>query len=149
MLDKSGRVRSILARLGFEDDDDDDDASCAAGGAHHGWCATVGCHGCGERLGTVRMLGMVVLRAMVLRRERLPELGPLQMAIDRLSPWAGGGVGHTSMRAGGATQTGRPKMFACLGVVVVPLVDDAVDVVVGRVSCCFWHVVVSHLKHRF
>ena len=29
----------------------------------------------------VRMLGMVVLRVMVLRRERLPELGLLQMGI--------------------------------------------------------------------
>ena len=29
----------------------------------------------------VRMLGIVVLRVMVLRRGRLPELGLLQMAI--------------------------------------------------------------------
>ena len=55
MPDKSGWVRPILARLGFEDDDDD--ASYAAGRAHHGWCATVGHHGCDERLGMVRMLG--------------------------------------------------------------------------------------------
>ena len=36
------------------------------------------CHGRGERLGT---LGTVVSRVMVLPRERLPELGLLQMAI--------------------------------------------------------------------
>ena len=63
MPGRPGRVRPILARLGFEDDG----ASCAVGRTHHRWCATVHYRGCGKQLGMVGRLGVVI----VLRRERL------------------------------------------------------------------------------
>ena len=69
MLAKSGRVRSILARLGFEDDDASYGRSsprmvCDRGPPWVRRAIEDGAHA-----------GMVVLKVMVLRRERQPELG--------------------------------------------------------------------------